>query len=277
MSACIALRDDYDSLALRDLARRSRAPRQVRRLLALAAAYDGVSRTEAAKVGGMDRQTLRDWAHRFNDEGPDGLKHRSGAGRPRLLTQEQMSELSAIVETGPDPEVDGVVRWRRIDLKRVIEERFGVIYSERTLSDLLAALSFSHISGRPQHPRQDARVPDPLHGDVQFRLHRIALAFLERGIDPGDRLLTPLLEPENLHAQLPRQKFHRLATQKPQGNLTLARHRPPLAKSQRACRRNLARGKRGRAKLALVYHRPINSNFVLKIVGHVPVLLGHFD
>ena len=158
MSACIALRDDYDSRALRDLARRSRDPRQVRRLLALAAAYDGLSRTAAAKVGGMDRQTLRDWAHRFNDEGPDGLKHRSGAGRPRLLTQEQMSELSAIVETGPDPEVDGVVRWRRIDLKRVIEERFGVIYSERTISDLLAALSFSHISGRPQHPRQDARV-----------------------------------------------------------------------------------------------------------------------
>ena len=153
MSACIALRDDYDSLALRDLARRSRDPRQVRRLLALAAAYDGMSRTVAAKVGGMDRQTLRDWAHRFNDEGPDGLKHRSGAGRPRLLTQEQMSELSAIVETGPDPEVDGVVRWRRIDLKRVIEERFGVIYSERTLSDLLAALSFSHISGRSQHPQ----------------------------------------------------------------------------------------------------------------------------
>ena len=68
----------------------------------------------------MDRQTLRDWAHRFNDEGPDGLKHRSGAGRPRLLTQEQMSELSAIVETGPDPEVDGVVRWRRIDLRTAV-------------------------------------------------------------------------------------------------------------------------------------------------------------
>ena len=67
----------------------------------------------------------------------------------RLLTQEQMSELSVIVETGPDPEVDGVVRWRRIDLKRVIAERFGVIYSERTISDLLAALSFSHSTGRP--------------------------------------------------------------------------------------------------------------------------------
>ena len=155
MPACIALRGDYDSLELRGLAKRSLDTRQVRRLLALVAAYDGMSRAATARVGGMDRQTLRDWAHRFNEEGPEGLKHRSGAGRPRLLTQEQMSELSAIVETGPDPEVDGVVRWRRVDLKRVIEERFGVIYSERTISDLLAALSFSHICGRPQHPKQD--------------------------------------------------------------------------------------------------------------------------
>ena len=158
MSACIALRDDYDSLTLRRLAKRSRDPRQVRRLLALAAAYDGMSRTEAARVGGMDRQTLRDWAHRFNEEGPEGLKQRSGAGRPRLLTDAQMGELSVIVETGPDPEIDGVVRWRRVDLKRVIEERFGVIYSEQALSGLLAVLSFSHISGRPRHPKQDERV-----------------------------------------------------------------------------------------------------------------------
>ena len=106
----------------------------------------------------MDRQTLRDWAHRFNDEGADGLKNRPGAGRPRLLTDEQMGELSVIVETGPDPEIDGVVRWRRVDLKRVIEERFGVIYSARAISDLLVALSFSHISARPQHPKQDQRV-----------------------------------------------------------------------------------------------------------------------
>ena len=77
---------------------------------------------------------------------------------PRLLTDEQMGELSVIVETGPDPEIDGVVRWRRVDLKRVIEERFGVIYSERAISDLLVALSFSHISARPQHPKQDQRV-----------------------------------------------------------------------------------------------------------------------
>ncbi len=158
MSSCVALRADYDSGALRLLARRSRDPRQVRRLLALAAAYDGMNRTEAAKVGGMDRQTLRDWAHRFNEEGPGGLKNRAGAGRRRLLTDAQMGELSVIVETGPDPAIDGVVRWRRIDLKRVIEERFGVTYSERAISGLLAVLSFSHISGRPQHPKQDQRV-----------------------------------------------------------------------------------------------------------------------
>jgi len=126
--------------------------------LALAAAYDGMSRAAAAKVGGMDRQTLRDWVHRFNAEGPAGLTHRPGAGRRRLLNDEQMSALSVVVETGNDPEVDGVVRWRRVDLQRVIEERFGVVYSERAISDLLAALSFSHISGRPQHPAQDSRV-----------------------------------------------------------------------------------------------------------------------
>ena len=158
MSACIELRDDFDGEMLRGLAKGCRDARQVRRLLALAAAYDGMSRADAAKVGGMDRQTLRDWAHRFNEEGPEGLKHRSGAGRPRRLTDEQMLTLSEIVETGPDPEVDSVVRWRRIDLKHVIEARFGVVYSERAISDLLAALSFSHISGRPRHPKQDERV-----------------------------------------------------------------------------------------------------------------------
>jgi transposase len=158
MSSSLALRDDYDSIELRRLTKTCGDPRQVRRLLALAAAYDGMSRAEAAKVGGMDRQTLRDWVHRFNAEGPEGLRHRPGAGRPRLLSAAQMAELSEIVETGPDPEVDGVVRWRRIDLVRVIEARFGVTYSERAISDLLAVLCFSHISARPQHPKQDPQV-----------------------------------------------------------------------------------------------------------------------
>ena len=158
MASSVQLRDDYDAGSLRDLAKRSRDPRQIRRLLALAAVYDGMSRADAAKVGGMDRQTLRDWVHRFNAAGPEGVRNRAGAGRPRRLTEVQMRELAEIVETGPDPVTDGVVRWRRIDLKRVIEERFGVIYSERAVSDLLGRLSFSYISARPHHPRQDQHV-----------------------------------------------------------------------------------------------------------------------
>ena len=158
MPACVLLRPDSDASNLRLFAKRCSDSRQTRRLLALAAAYDGMGRAEAAKIGDMDRQTLRDWVHRFNREGLDGLTNRKGAGRPRLLNDEQMNELGEIVETGPNPAVDGVVRWRRIDLKRVIEERFGVIYSERGISRLLAELGFTHISARPQHPRQDERV-----------------------------------------------------------------------------------------------------------------------
>lgn len=160
MPSSVQLRDDYNAAGLRDLARRSQDPRQIRRLLALAAVYSGMSRTEAALVGGMDRQTLRDWAHRFNTEGPEGLRDRPRSGRRRQLTETQMTALAEIVETGPDPATDGVVRWRRVDLKRVIEAHFGVVYSERTISDLLATLSFSYISGRPQHPLQDQSVLD---------------------------------------------------------------------------------------------------------------------
>ena len=158
MAACVPLRTDFDASTLRQFAKRCSDTRQTRRLLALAAVYDGMNRSEAAKIGGMDRQTLRDWVHRFNEEGPDGLTNRKGAGRRRYLSDAQMEALGEIVETGPDPAVDGVVRWRRIDLKRVIEARFGVVYSERGISRLLGELGFAHISARPQHPKQDERI-----------------------------------------------------------------------------------------------------------------------
>ena len=109
----------------------------------------------------MDRQTLRDWVHRFNEEGPlNGLTNRKGAGRTRYLNDVQMKELGEIVETGPDPAVDGVVRWRRIDLKRVIEARFGVIYSERGISRLLTRRTGLCPYQRPPaaYARQDKRI-----------------------------------------------------------------------------------------------------------------------
>ncbi len=154
----IALRSDFDAETLRFLARKCLNAKQSRRLLSIAAVYDGLSRADAAKIGGMDRQILRDWVVRFNDEGPDGLIDRKSPGPKRRLSDDQMKVLAVIVNAGPDPAVDGVVRWRICDLQRVIETRFGVAYKERAISNLLKALDFSHISARPQHPKQDTHV-----------------------------------------------------------------------------------------------------------------------
>jgi transposase len=158
MSAAVKLREDVSASELRALARASRDSRQCRRLLALAAVAEKRPRTEAAALGGMDRQTLRDWVHRFNAEGPDGLLDRKLGGRPSKLTAAQKEELAGIVQAGPDREKTGLVRWRRVDLKAEIEERFGVVYSARAVSQLLWKLGFSHISARPYHPAQKATV-----------------------------------------------------------------------------------------------------------------------
>jgi transposase len=158
MGSPIELRTDYSSARLRQLARLSKDSNQSRRLLSLAAVLDGMSRADAAKIGGMDRQTLRDWVHRFNARGLDGLVDIHAGGRQPRLTPDQKAELAQIVETGPDPATHGVVRWRRVDIQRVIKERYGVDYHERYVGTLLADLGFSRLSGRPQHPKQDERV-----------------------------------------------------------------------------------------------------------------------
>jgi transposase len=157
MAHVVRLRTDYSAAELRRLASSGRHANQSRRLLSLAAVLDGMSRADAARIGGMDRQTLRDWVHRFNAHGPEGLKDHWANGSVPRLSPEQRAELAELVETGPDRAVHGVVRWRRVDLKRVVAERFGVAYHERTIGKLLKALGFSHISARPRHPGQDAR------------------------------------------------------------------------------------------------------------------------
>jgi transposase len=140
---------------LRREAARAKDGRAARRMLALALVLEGKSRTEAAEHCGMDRQTLRDWVHRYNEEGLAGLTDRPLSGRPPLLTPTQMAELKTIVEQGADPAVHGVVRFRRIDLCAIMEHRFGVRLAERTMGSLLAKLGFGRLSVRPQHPRSD--------------------------------------------------------------------------------------------------------------------------
>jgi transposase len=157
MGSAVSLREDYSASELRHLAAATKDANQSRRLLSLAAVRDGMNRTEAARIGGMDRQTLRDWVHRFNAHGPNGLLDSWSKGPEPRLSAEQRAAIAQLVEIGPDRAVHGVVRWRRIDLQRIIVERFGVAYHERTIGKLLKTLGFSHISARPHHPAQDAR------------------------------------------------------------------------------------------------------------------------
>jgi len=155
MSAAIGMRDDYSGDDLRNLARTCQNGAQARRLMSLAAVVEGKSRLEAAQIGLMDRQTLRDWVIRFNDEGPDGLIDHKSSGRKSKLTDEQKSQLAQLVEEGPGDHAPGLIRWRCVDLAVLVKERFGVDYHPATIARILHELDYSHISARPQHPKQD--------------------------------------------------------------------------------------------------------------------------
>lgn len=155
MSAAIALREDYDGAALRRLAKASKDANQTRRLLALAVVYDGGRRSDAAEVGGVTLQIVRDWVLRFNAEGPGGLIDRKAPGaRPKLEAAHRQA-LAARVEYGPIPAVDGVVRWRLKDLAQWVFEEFDITLDEDTLGRYLKAMGFRKISARPQHAGQN--------------------------------------------------------------------------------------------------------------------------
>jgi transposase len=148
-------RQELSAAELRRAAVRCREAAAARRMLALASVLEGSSREAAARAAGMDRQTLRDWVHRYNAEGLAGLHDRPRSGRQPRLTPEQRGELAKVVEQGPDPETDGVVRWRRIDLQALIKARYPVELHERSVGKLLHRLGFARLSVRPQHPSSD--------------------------------------------------------------------------------------------------------------------------
>ena len=148
-------RTDMSARELRAAAAKTADAKVARRMLALAQVLEGAERKTAAETCGMDRQTLRDWVHRYNAEGLEGLSNRRSPGPPPRLSPAQKAELARIVREGPDLAVDGVVRWRRVDLQRRIEARFGVTMHERTVGKQLVALGFRRLSVRPQHPKSD--------------------------------------------------------------------------------------------------------------------------
>jgi putative transposase len=156
----IALRPDFDAAMVRAAARRSKDGPQARRLLALAAIYEGATRTEASKIGGVTLQIIRDWVLKFNAHGPEGLIDRKAPGPTPRLNDEQRAALTAIVESGPIPAAHGVVRWRIVDLCQWIWEEFRVVVSKQTMSRELRALNYRKLSARPRHHAQAARAID---------------------------------------------------------------------------------------------------------------------
>src|SRR5215470_7911324 len=140
---------------LRAAARKTKDVAAARRMLCLAMVLEGADRTTAAETCGMDRQTLRDWVHRYNAEGLPGLYDRKPPGARSKLTGEQRAALATMVEAGPDPQVHGVVRWRRVDLRDELQRRFGVELHERSVGKVLKKLGYRRLSVRPRHPDAD--------------------------------------------------------------------------------------------------------------------------
>jgi transposase len=148
-------RQEHSAAELRTLASRGKDAAQVRRLLAVAAVLEGVPRRQAAEQNGMDRQTLRDWVHRYNEAGVEGLKSRSAPGREPALTQAQRAELREVAIAGPDPETHGVVRWRCVDLRAEVMRRFDVEVHESTIGRWLHELGLTRLQPRPVHPKKN--------------------------------------------------------------------------------------------------------------------------
>jgi transposase len=154
MAAAVALRSDLTGPDLRRLARRTQDAKQARRLLALATIYDGGSRSDAARIGDVGLQIIRDWVLRFNEAGPDGLIDRKAPGPEPRLNDGHRAALAAAIESGPIPAIHGVVRWRLVDLCQWLWEEFRVSIARQTLSRELYSLGYRRLTARPRHHAQ---------------------------------------------------------------------------------------------------------------------------
>jgi transposase len=173
MSAAVCItRLDLTAEALRSAAGREKDAAAARRILALAMVLEGADRTTAARTCGMDRQTLRDWVHRYNAHGLEGLRAVKPPGPAPKLTPAQAAELVALVEAGPDPVRNGVVRWRRIDLRDELHRRFGVALHERSVGKVLKRLGYRRLSVRPRHPEADEEAQEAFKKNSPPRLWR---------------------------------------------------------------------------------------------------------
>jgi transposase len=190
----VPLRGDFDAAALRRIVRKAQDGPQGRRLLALAAIYEGATRTEAARIGGVTLQVVRDWVVKFNAHGPEGLIDRKPPGQPSKLTDVHRAVLATRLDEGPIPAVHGVVRWRLIDLIQWLWEEFRLSISKQTLSRELRAMGYRKLSARPRHhERSEAAV-------AAFKIYGPAVRCKRAAADGGETVRINLsglsVEPE---------------------------------------------------------------------------------
>ena len=179
----LAIRSDLSAEDLRRFAKLEPDARVARRLLALANALDGMDRATAAKLAGMDRQTLRDWVIRYNAGGVEALADDWGNGRPCRLDEGEQAVLKAIVLRGPDREKNGISAWRVRDLRQIVEDRFGVRYAESGLTRLLHALDLSWQTPRPQHPKADEAAQEAFRRKFWRVQQRVAAEHVGKDVD----------------------------------------------------------------------------------------------
>ena len=168
MKKGLEVRRDISAVVLRGKARKEKDGRVVSRLFGIANILDGMDRDRAARQAGMSRQTLRDWVHRYNAQGVEGLRDGPRGHTKRSLTPAQEKELEAIVLQGPE---GTLVRWRRVDLQAVIKEKFRVAYHEHTVGKVLRRVGFTRLSARPIHPRGDPEVQETFKKTSRMRWH----------------------------------------------------------------------------------------------------------
>jgi transposase len=176
MSAAVVItRMDRTPAELRASAANSDDAAEARRLLAIAMVLEGTSRLDAARRAGMDRQTLRDWVHRYNEPGLDGLTSRKAPGAAAKLTKAQMEELRELVIAGPDPKTHNVIRWRCVDLRAEVARRFAVTVPERTIGKWLRRLKLTRRQPRPYHPKKDSAAQEAFKKNFRARLKEALL------------------------------------------------------------------------------------------------------
>jgi transposase len=166
MSA-IAIVHHVEPEELRRLGRLQTSGRMASRMFAIANVLDGLSREEAATHAGMERQCLRDWVHRFNAEGVEGLRDRPHKGRPRRMHEGIEKAFSERVDKGPDADTDKLVRWRRVDLQAWLKSEHAISYHERSIGKILKRLGYSHVSTRPVHPQNDPEAMETFKKTLQ--------------------------------------------------------------------------------------------------------------